>query len=101
MLTGAAIGVVVALVIIAMNRSKAKSGTGLPGKIEQALRGKPPMTMKAIAALVGEDSFMGRGRVVQALGALQSVGKVKVNHAPPGTPQLQKADVITYELASA
>lgn len=100
MLTGAIIGVVVVLVLTVMNKSKAKAGTGLPGQIEQQLRGKGPMNLKQIAALVGKDSFTGRGNVVQALAALQSVGKVRTNPAPAGTPQLKKVDVITYEVVS-
>lgn len=97
MLTGAIIGCVVALVMLVMNKSKAKSGTGLPGQVEQVLRGGGPMTLKQVAARVGKDSFMGRGDVAQALAALQSVGKIKSNPAPEGTPQLKKVDFITYE----
>ncbi len=100
MLTGAIIGCVVAVVIMVMNKSKAKSGTGLPGQIEQALAGKEPLTLKQIGALVGKTSFMGRGQVVQALAALQSIGKLKMTPAPEGTPQLEKVDFITYELVN-
>ncbi len=99
MLTGAIIGCVVAVVMMVINKSKASSGTGLPGQIEALLRSSGPLTLKQVAAGVGKDSFMGRGGVVQALAALQSVGKVKVNPAPDGTPQLKKVDVITYEAA--
>jgi hypothetical protein len=98
MLTGAVIGVVVALAMMVINNRKAKSGTGFPGQVEQALRGKPAMNLKAIAVLVGHDSFMGRGKVAQALAALQSAGKIKITPAPPGTPQLEKVNVITYEV---
>lgn len=98
MLTGAIIGCVVAVAIMMMNRSKAKQGTGLPGQLEQTLRGKEPMTLKQIATLVGKDTFMGRGEVAQALAALQAIGKVRTNPAPEGTPQLKKVDFITYEV---
>jgi hypothetical protein len=98
MLTGALIGCVVAVVIMMMNRSKAKQGTGLPGQLEQTLRGKEPMTLKQIAALVGKDTFMGRGEVAQALAALQGIGKVRTTPAPAGTPQLKKVDFITYQV---
>lgn len=101
MLTGAIIGCVVALVIMMMNRSKAKQGTGLPGQLEQTLRGKEPMTLKQIAALIGKDTFMGRGEVAQALAALQSIGKVRTTPAPAGTPQLKKVDFITYEVVAS
>jgi hypothetical protein len=101
MLTGAIIGVVVVVVISMMNRSKAAKGTGLPGQIEQTLRGKEPMTLKQIAAAVGRDSFLGRGEVVQAINALQGLGKVKTNPAPAGTPQLKKVDFITYQVVDA
>lgn len=97
MLTGALIGCVVAIVMIIANKSKAKSGTGLPGKVEAALRGAGPLTLAQVAAKVGMDTFMGRGNVAQALGALHSVGKVKTTPAPEGTPQLKKVDFITYE----
>jgi hypothetical protein len=99
MLTGAIIGFVVAVVMIVVNKSKAQSGTGLPGEVEAALRGAGPLTLAQVAAKVGKDSFMGRGKVAQALGALHSVGKIKMNPAPEGTPQLKKVDVITYEIA--
>ena len=98
MLTGALIGAVVAVVVIAVNINRAKAGTGLPGQIEQALRGKPAMNLKEISVLVGRDSFMGRGKVVQALAGLQSAGKVKVTKAPPGTRQLDKVNHIKYEV---
>ena len=101
MLTGAVIGVVVVLIISMMNRSKAAKGTGLSGQIEQTLRGKEPMTLKQIATAIGKDSFMGRGEVIQAINALQSLGKVKTNPAPAGTPQLKKVDFITYQVVDA
>jgi hypothetical protein len=97
-LTGAVIGVVVALVLTVMNRSRAKQGSGLPGRIEQALRGRGAMTLKEISLLVGKDSFMGRGQVAQALSALHGVGKLRMHPAPDGTPQLKKVDFIKYEL---
>lgn len=101
MLTGAIIGCVVAVIMIVVNKSKARSGTGLPGEVEAALRGAGPLTLAQIAAKVGKDSFMGRGKVAQALGALHSIGKVKTNPAPEGTPQLKKVDVITYEIVGS
>ena len=101
MLTGAIVGVVVVLVMTMLNKSKAAKGTGLPGQIEQTRRGKEPMTLKQIAAAVGKDSFMGRGEVIQAINALQSLGKVKTNPAPAGTPQLKKVDFITYQVVDA
>ncbi|MFN0249894.1 MAG: hypothetical protein ACKV2T_23625 [Kofleriaceae bacterium] len=98
MLTGALIGLVVGVVVIVMNRNQAKAGTGLPGEIEQKMRGKGPMNLKQISVLVGKDSFMGRGKVGQALAGLQSAGKIKMTPAPEGTAQLQKVDHITYEV---
>jgi hypothetical protein len=98
MLTGAIIGCVVALAMIVINRGKAKKGTGLPGQLEQVLRGKEPMAIKEIAKLVGKDTLLGRGDVAQALDALRSVGKVRVTPAPAGTPQLKKVDFITYQV---
>ena len=97
MLTGAIIGCAVVLVMMVMNKSKAKAGTGLPGKVEEVLRASGPLNLKDISVKVGKDSFMGRGDVVNALAALQGVGKIKTNPAPAGTPQLKKVDFITYE----
>lgn len=101
MLTGAIIGCVVAFVVLMMNKRTAKAGTGLPGKIETILRGAGPHTLGQVATKVGLDSFMGRGKVVQALSALQSVGKVRMTPAPAGTPQLEKVKVVTYEVISS
>lgn len=97
MLTGAIIGCAVVLVMMVMNKSRAKAGTGLPGKVEEVLRASGPLNLKDISVRVGKDSFMGRGDVVNALAALQGVGKIKTNPAPAGTPQLKKVDFITYE----
>jgi hypothetical protein len=97
MLQGAIIGAVVAIIMTVAMRSKAKSGGGLPGQIEQTLRGKGGMTLKEVAASVGKDTFMGRGQVAQALNALSSIGKVRIIPAPDGTPQLKKVDFIKYE----
>jgi hypothetical protein len=98
MLTGAIIGVVVALAMTLAMKSKAKKGTGLPGEIEQKLRGRGPLNLKEISVLVNKDSFLGRGDVVQALAGLQSVGKLRTIPAPEGTPQLKKVDFIKYEV---
>ena len=71
-----------------------RQGTAMGGYLDEA---GGPMTLKQIGAKVGKDSFMGRGTVAQALAALESVGKIKTNPAPDGTPQLKKVDFITYE----
>ena len=98
MLTGAIIGLVVAVTLTVMNRSRAKKGSGLPGAIEQAMRGRGPLTLREVSALVARDSFMGRGQVAQALSALHGVGKVRVIPAPDGTPQLKKVELAKYEV---
>lgn len=98
MLTGAIIGVVVVVALTLVHRSQAAKGSGLPGQIEKAMHGRGALTLKEVAALVSRDSFMGRGQVAQALGALDSVGKVRTIPAPQGTPQLKKVDFIKYEL---
>jgi len=98
MLTGAIIGCIVAVVMIVVNQSRAKSGTGLPGQVEAAIRGAGPLTLAQVAQKVGLDTFRGRGKVGMALGALHGVGKVKMTPAPEGTPQLEKVDFITYEV---
>jgi hypothetical protein len=97
-LTGAIIGLVVALTLTIVNRSRAKKGSGLPGAIEQALRGRGPLTLREVSSLVGKDSFLARGQVAQALSALHGVGKVRVIPAPEGTPQLKKVELSKYEL---
>lgn len=101
MMRGALIGAIAAVVVLVFttfkNRAAAKNGTGLPGQVDQALRGKPAQNLAALSALVGMRTLRGRGKVAQALEALRAVGKVKINPAPAGTPRLEKVDVITYE----
>ncbi len=98
MLTGALIGVVVVIALTIVNRNKAKAGTGVPGEVEKLLRERgTAMTLQEIAVAVNKDSLTGRGTVVQALAALQSVGKIRTIPAPEGTPQLKKKDFIKYE----
>ena len=100
MLTGAIIGCVVALVIMFMNTRKAKSGTGLPGQIEQALQGKGPQTLREIGSLVGKDSFMGRDRSRRRSRRCRASARSRRTRPPTGTPQLKKVDFITYELVN-
>jgi hypothetical protein len=97
MLQGAIIGLVVGLVMFLLNRRNAQQGTGLAGTIEEAMRGREPLTLAEVAKAVNKDSFFGRGEVAQALGALVSVQKMRVIEAPEGTPQLKKVDFIRYE----
>jgi hypothetical protein len=103
MLEGAVIGAAVALVVVfartLANRRHAKNGTGLPGQVEQALRGKPALTQHEIAGLVGHRTAAGRGKVVQALAALSAAGKVRIHKAPPGTAFREVAKLTTYELS--
>lgn len=99
MLTGAVIGVVVALIMILQSRHQAKRGSGLPGEIERAMQGKGSLNLLEIAKLVGRESFWRRGYVAQAVEALVKTGKLRMIPAPPGTPQLQKVNVIKYELS--
>ncbi|CAN5648603.1 hypothetical protein BH11MYX1_BH11MYX1_21430 [soil metagenome] len=101
MIEGAIIGAVVAVIVVfaktLADRRHAKRGTGLPGRVEQALRGKPALNQKAIAERVGLRTLAGRGKVVQALNALSAAGKVRTQKAPPGTPLHQIAELTTYE----
>lgn len=66
--------------------------------VELAMRGRGRLTLPAVAALVGRDTFMGRGAVGHALFAIASAGKLKVTPAPRGTPERDKIKFITYEL---
>ncbi|NVB81966.1 MAG: hypothetical protein HOV81_26530 [Kofleriaceae bacterium] len=98
MLTGLIIGIVVAVAVTIANRSKAKAGTGIPGQVEQMLRERgTAMTLQEIAVAMNKDSLLGRGDIVQALSALQGIGKIRTIPAPEGTPQLKKKDFIKYE----
>ena len=97
MIQGAIIGLVVGLVMFLWNRRNAQQGTGLAGTIEEAMRGREPLTLAEVAQAVNKPSFFGRGEVAQALNALVSVQKVRVLDAPEGTPQLKKVDFIRYE----
>ncbi|MEP7125111.1 MAG: hypothetical protein ABJE95_29545 [Byssovorax sp.] len=100
MLQGAIIGLVVALVMMFIQRQNAKKGTGIAGQLERALGERGPLTLTEAAEAVGKTSFMGRGEVAQALNALSSVGKIRILPAPEGTPQLEKVDLIRYERIS-
>ncbi len=97
MLQGALIGLIVAVVMMFMQRRNAKNGTGIAGNLERVLAERGALTLSEAATAVGKGSFMGRGEVAQALNALSSVGKVRIIQAPEGTPQLQKVDHIRYE----
>jgi hypothetical protein len=97
MIQGAIIGLIVGVVMMLWNRRNAQQGTGLAGEIERALEGHPPRALAEVQELVGKTGFLARGEVVQALGALVQVGKVRVHQAPDGTPQLKKVDFIKYE----
>lgn len=102
MLVGALIGLVVATVFITGRtiglRRQAAKGTGMPGQLEQAMRGKGPLNLRDISALVGYATMAGQGKVQQSLNALRAVGKVDLKMAPPGTPLRQIQTVSTYEL---
>jgi hypothetical protein len=97
MLQGALIGLVVALVMMFLQRRNAKKGTGIAGDLDRVLAERGALTLQEAAAAVGKDTFMGRGEVAQSLNALSSVGKVRILPAPDGTPQLKKVDLIRYE----
>jgi len=97
MIQGAIIGLIVALVMMFIQRQNAKKGTGMAGKLERVLAERSSLTLTEAAEAVGENTFMGRGKVAQALNALSSVGKVRILPAPEGTPQLKKVDLIRYE----
>lgn len=97
MIQGAIIGLIVALVMMFIQRQNAKKGTGMAGKIERVLTERSSLTLTEAAEAVGKNTFMGRGEVAQALNALSSVGKVRILPAPEGTPQLKKVDLIRYE----
>lgn len=97
MLQGAIIGIIVAVVMIFIQRRNAKAGTGLAGEVERALASGSALTLHEVAEAVGKNSFLGRGQVAQNLNALSMVGKVRIIQAPEGTPQLQKVNHIRYE----
>ena len=101
MLQGAIIGLIVALVMMFIQRQKAKNGTGVAGQLERVLAERSALTLSEAAEAVGKNTFMGRGEVAQALNALSSVGKVRILPAPEGTPQLKKVDLIRYERISS
>ncbi len=103
MLEGALIGAVVAVVVVfgrmVVDRRHAKNGTGLPGQVERALRGKPALRLGEIAELVGMRTLAGRGKVAQALNALKAAGKIRIHAAPAGTPIRERERLTTYEPA--
>lgn len=97
MLQGAIIGLIVALVMMYINKRNARNGTGIAGELERALAERGALTLKEAAAAIGKDTTFGRGSVAQALAGLSSVGKVRTLPAPEGTPRLQKVNHIRYE----
>lgn len=97
MLQGALIGLLTAMAMIFWHRRNAKLGTGLAGEIDRALADGSALTLAEVMARVGKSGFWGRGQVVQALGGLTGIQKVKVLPAPEGTPQLKKVDFIRYQ----
>lgn len=97
MLEGAVIGLIVALVMVFVQRRGAKQGTGLAGELEVILAKGGALTLAEVAEAAGKNSFAGRGKVAQSLNALESVGKVRILPAPDGTPQMKKVDFIRYE----
>jgi hypothetical protein len=92
------IGVAAALGAYLATRSQAKQNQALAPAIEGALRAQGPLTVPKLTEVVGLKGFSARGKVILALNALVAQGKVRANPAPEGTPQLQKVNVITYEL---
>lgn len=92
---GMAVAVGVGISLWLQGRRNKKVGV----QLEPALREHGPQTLHGLAERVGMNSFMGRGRVVLALNDLVQAGKVLVNEAPAGTPQLEKVKHITYRWA--
>ena len=88
-----------ALAMIYWHRRYARLGTGMAGEIERALADGVALTLAEVMTRVGKTGFWGRGQVVQALGGLTGIQKVKVIPAPEGTPQLKKVDFIRYQRA--
>jgi len=97
MLQGAIIGLVVGIVMVFVQRSRAQKGTGIAGELERVLADGKALTLAEAAEAVGQSSFLGRGKVAQSLNALSAVGKVRIIPAPDGTPQMKKVDFIRYE----
>ncbi|MBL8603175.1 MAG: hypothetical protein JNK72_14725 [Myxococcales bacterium] len=94
---GAAVGVGVA---IAMQR-QARNDTDLGGQITAALERGGAMTLPALQTALQMEGFLKRGKVVMALNALISAGKVELIEAPEGTPQLEKVNHHKYQLKAA
>ena len=90
------IGVGVGLAIHQSRQSK--KNVALSVQLAAALRARGPRTLAELSEDVGLPGFMGRGKVVLALGEMQQSGAVVVIEAPEGTPQLKKVDFIKYRL---
>ena len=92
------IGVAAGLGAYLATRSQKKQNAALAPSIEAALRAQGALTLQALTDAVGLKGFTARGKVMIALNDLVARKKVRVIPAPEGTPQLQKVNLIKYEL---
>ena len=92
----ASVGVGIGLAIHQSRQSK--KNVAISVQITAALGAKGPRTLAELSEDVGLPGFMGRGKVVMALGEMQQSGAVVIIEAPAGTPQLKKVDFIKYRL---
>ncbi|MCA2981358.1 MAG: hypothetical protein INH37_24055 [Myxococcaceae bacterium] len=97
---GAVIGASVSLGLVIHQALQRRRNAGLWERLEPQLR-QGPATLPALAAAVGHDGFLARGKVALALQEAVALGKLDVVEAPPGTPQLEKVKHITYRLKGA
>lgn len=94
------IGVAAGLGAYLATRRQQKQGQALAPTLETTLRAQGALSLPALAEAVGMKGFSARGKVMLALNDMVAQGKVRVLPAPEGTPQLQKVNLIKYELTA-
>jgi hypothetical protein len=95
------IGLAAAIGVAVANVMQRKRNQKLAPAIETALRAQGALTLPALTEAVGLKGLTARGKVMLALNDMVAEGKVRVIPAPEGTPQLQKVNVIKYELTAS
>jgi|ERR1043165_4800214 hypothetical protein len=90
---GACIGAVIGIIIT--RRRNRRLAPLIEAKLRSSADG---LTLPQLQDALEMKGVYARGTIVLALGRLASQGRVATIKAPPGTPQLQKVNVIRYRM---
>ena len=91
------IGLAVPAVWLFLARRRAVRGEGLAATVLVETRTRGPLTLNEIAAAVGKSTWIGRGQVAMALGALMQTNQVRRIPGPPGMPPSRAGDHVRFE----